>query len=324
MVLKGKQKYIHYTDYEIQQPFSNYMNITFHQFIYNEKGEKLIEQIHIINYDKKANKILSLEDVFRKDYQNMIATILRKENKAYTTDSISQFKIDKDGITLYFNNEIEQFVHLIYSQIPSYIKLKDEHIASLFQIQPQPTVDELVDPNKAMVAFTFDDGPSESYTKAIMDAFDKVDGKATFFMLGSQASKYGNIVKEVDKRGFEIANHTYNHKNLQALSDEEAYQEIMSTQDILYSYTGKESRFLRSPYGNNPKLDLSDTNIKTVLWNLDTLDWKSRNSEAIKNNIRKNIHDGSIILLHDIYPASAKAIKEILPELKKQGYQFVS
>lgn len=320
---QSKNKYIHYTDYEVMQTY-DYISIMFHQFIYNENHKKLVEQIHTINYDIKADKILTLDDVLRKDYKNMILTLLHKENKSYSIDTLSDFMIEKEGIDLYFNHEEKQKTFIDYQAFKAYIKLQNKNIPSLYQEEINTTKSEDVDPNKPMVAFTFDDGPSNTYTKEIMDAFDSVDGKATFFMLGTQINMNKEIVKEVDKRGFEVANHSYNHKNLPLLSDEEAYKEIMDTQDLIYSLIGKDPKLLRPPYGSLPKINVDDFHMENALWNIDTLDWQSRNAQAIKNSILNNISDGSIILLHDIYEPSSQAIKALLPQLKAQGYQFVS
>lgn len=318
---QSKQKYVHYTDYEKTKYFDDFISIKFHQFIYNN-DEKIVEQIHIINYDVKADKVMQLDDVLRKDYKDMILTLLHKESKVYSIEDISDFYINKNEIDVYFNHEEKDVISIPYQEFQSYIKLKCKEIPSLYQNDIVQTSVENIDPTKPMVAFTFDDGPSEAYTQKIMDAFDKVNGKATFFMLGSQASKYEEIVKEVDRRAFEIANHTTNHKNLKTLSDEDAYKEIMDTQDLLYAYTGKDANLLRPPYGSFPNIDVKAMNL--ALWNVDTLDWKSRNVQAIKTNILNNIADGSIILMHDIYETSAISIQEILPTLKAQGYQFVT
>lgn len=321
---RTKDKYIYLIDYQIINTPKGFISIKFHQFIFNQNHEKLVEQIQILNYDVNADKILSLHDVLRKDYMNIINLRILEDHKNYTLSDISDFSIHEEEIRIYFQHEKKKYITLPYQKYYSYIRLKHKKIPSLYQKQQIKKITTNIDPNKPMIAFTFDDGPSKEYTKQIMDIFNKANGKATFFMLGTQVKKYPEVVSTIYQQGFEVASHTLNHKNLAFLNKKETYTEIMKTQDLIYQITGEDPLLLRPPYGSLPNIDVASLNLHIALWNIDTLDWKSKDPNLIQQNILNDVKDGSIILMHDIYKTSVQSIEKIVPILKQQGYQFVT
>ncbi len=192
---------------------------------------------------------------------------------------------------------------------------------------PVPQATETPSDTKSKkIAFTFDDGPSK-YTTQIMDAVESYGGHATFFVVGSRVSQYSDIILDMYNRGHEIANHSWNHPNLKTASKETIIYQIESTQNAVYNITGQYPTYLRPPYGAYDELVkevASSYNLKIKLWTIDTLDWKYKNAEKVKNAILKNAKDGSVILLHDLYKTSADGAILAMKELDKQGYEFVT
>lgn len=187
--------------------------------------------------------------------------------------------------------------------------------------------------NRKIIALTFDDGPHPVYTEQILDILDEYDVKATFFVLGMLAENYPNIVKRQFEEGHEIGNHTYSHIDTKKASKEELLEEYRKTQDIIYSITRNKPKIFRPPYGSFDKkvLDMiQEDNSIVVLWsaNQDSKDWKNPEVEKIVANTISNIENGDIILFHDYvyYDKShtVEALKEIIPELKNRGYEFVT
>lgn len=181
-----------------------------------------------------------------------------------------------------------------------------------------------IDPDKPMIALTFDDGPHYEYTKDILDALEKNNAVATFFVLGSRAEKNKDIIKRIAEGGNQIGNHTYDHKQLTKLSDKEIIDEITKTSDIVQNITGIRPSLLRPTYG-----DINDNvrlyaDAPLILWSIDTLDWKSRNNKKIVDAALKKVKSGDIILMHDIYKSTAMAAKVIIKELSSRGYQLVT
>lgn len=178
--------------------------------------------------------------------------------------------------------------------------------------------------DRKVVAFTFDDGPNPNTTPTLLTELNKRGMNASFFMLGRNAEKYPEVVKMVDQNGFEIGSHTYQHRNLKRISNEEQSYEINQTKNIIHRIIGKNPTSIRPPYGNYNDVTLSYIDTPIILWNVDTLDWKYRDANATYQNSIDQIEDGSIVLFHDIYYASIDAAIRMADELYMRGYLLLS
>jgi len=185
----------------------------------------------------------------------------------------------------------------------------------------------VLNPDGKYVALTFDDGPSSKVTPRILQTLEQHDAKATFFMLGNRVEMYPTIAAQVAAEGHEIANHTFSHPNLKKLSHKEMTEEIEKTNKLIEISTGVTPTLFRPPYGIYSQDILNYTaanNYSTILWSVDSLDWKSRNPAAIKKVILSDITNRSIVLMHDLHTATAEALPELLMTLKQEGYEFVT
>ena len=180
-----------------------------------------------------------------------------------------------------------------------------------------------LDPNKKAIAFTFDDGPS-TYDLYIIDALVASHSTATFYMVGNRMRSFPLSIDKMIKTGMEVGNHTYDHKSLTSLSDAEVKNQITKTNDLFYEMTGHKLTSLRPSYGNINNRVRVQVGMPVILWNIDTLDWKTRNAEKIYNSIINNAKDGDIVLMHSLYESTQKAVEKVLPELYKRGFQVVS
>ena len=183
-----------------------------------------------------------------------------------------------------------------------------------------------LDATKPMVALTFDDGPGK-YEDRILAAFQKYGGKGTFFFVGNQAEKYPNVVKRVAEAGHEVANHSYKHENLPKLSQAAATQSLAKTTEILRKLSGQSVSLVRPPYGatsSSVKAALQNQGQPSILWSIDTLDWKTRNAKSSINIVLQQVKDGDVILMHSIYAQSAEAAEALIPALQERGYQLVT
>lgn len=179
-------------------------------------------------------------------------------------------------------------------------------------------------PAKKLAAITFDDGPGP-YTDGLLDELAQRGVVVTFFMQGFNASRYPSVVKKAYEAGHQIASHTYNHPQLTALSSQGIQDQLTTTAAILNEATGaNHSYMVRPPYGStNPRV-LSALNAPAVLWSVDTRDWESRNADAIYRHIVNDTRDGSIILMHDIHPATIPGALRGIDALLEQGYELVT
>lgn len=180
-----------------------------------------------------------------------------------------------------------------------------------------------IDPNKPMIAITYDDGPSK-YTQEIIDLLKENNSAATFFVLGSQVEKYKDTVIQMIDSKNQVGNHSYDHKRLSALNDEELYNQINNTDNLIYEIALYKTSIMRPPYGSITE-DLVDKLQKPIInWSIDTRDWESRNAEAIIEIVLENVKDGDIILMHDLYESTLEASRIVIPELISRGYQLVT
>ena len=174
------------------------------------------------------------------------------------------------------------------------------------------------------VALTFDDGPSSKYTPLLLDGLKDRNVHVTFFLLGKNVKQNQKLVERMHKEGHLLGNHTYNHVQLDKISETTAKQEILKTNNEIYEAAGIYPEYMRPPYGAwNEQLECR-VNLTTVLWNVDSLDWKLQNTEQIVRRVEKDVKNGDIILMHDIFPTSVEAALRIVDDLQKQGYEFVT
>lgn len=172
------------------------------------------------------------------------------------------------------------------------------------------------------VALTFDDGPG-LYTERLLDILSQKQAPSTFYVLGQQVAKYPEIARRIANEGHTLGNHTYHHPDLQTLEPEEAFMEIVKTQDLIFQTTNHYPLTYRPPYGSSK--DVSEIYKQDeILWNTDTLDWKNKNISEITRLATSDIAPGSIILMHDIYETTVEAVPSIIEILRAEGFVFVT
>ncbi len=196
-----------------------------------------------------------------------------------------------------------------------------------------------VDPNRPMVALTFDDGPFEPNTRMIMEALYEVDGAATFYMLGQRVSieSEHDVIIDLVNYGNEIGGHSMTHDYLPELTktkySEEAREaqakklnwELYGVQDAVKEITGGYvAETYRPPYGGINSKVLIAGEFPFIFWTVDTLDWKTRDSTKIYNYVMKTVKDGDIVLLHDLHKETAVASEDFIRDLKEKGFQLVT
>jgi peptidoglycan/xylan/chitin deacetylase (PgdA/CDA1 family) len=161
------------------------------------------------------------------------------------------------------------------------------------------------------IAMTFDDGPSAQLTPRLLDILKERD-----------------IVRRMASEGHEIANHSWSHQAFTQLGAEGLRKQIENTNDAIAKITGKRPALMRPPYGATSsalnKRMTEGYGLKVILWSVDPLDWKYRNSNRIYNHIVQNTQPGSIILTHDIHATTVAAMPATLDALLAKGYKFVT
>lgn len=182
---------------------------------------------------------------------------------------------------------------------------------------------------KGEVVLTFDDGPHPTYTKEILAALKAHCTKATFFNVGEMAKRYPDVAREVEAEGHTIGTHTWSHPNLGRTSLKRAKSQIESTinteNEVLANGVAP---FFRFPYLSDPKrvrTYLADRDIAVFGIDVDSQDYRTRKPDRITTNVLKGLvkTGGGIILFHDIHAQTAKALPDVLDELKRHGFHVV-
>ncbi len=173
------------------------------------------------------------------------------------------------------------------------------------------------------IAITFDDGPDQ-YTEELLLELEKREVVASFFVTGSHARAYEDVIRQMKEAGHLIGNHTYSHMELTQSNLETYVEELQMTNEIIKEITGEGTDFVRPPYGIWNETIEEQVNMIPVLWTIDPLDWCKTDEQEVANTIIEHAGENEIILLHDSFPSSVAAALIVIDELLAKGYTFVT
>ena len=188
------------------------------------------------------------------------------------------------------------------------------------------------DPDKKIIALTFDDGPSTDETNGtseLLDLLEEYDSRATFFCVGNRINdETGPLLKRMAELGCEIGNHSYDHTQLTTLDAKGVHDQIDTTNDLIRKYSGRACRLIRPPYGSADN-DIVPANVSQpfIMWDVDSKDWEKKNASSVVAAVeqyKNHDWDGAVILMHDIHPWTVEACRTLIPELVNDGYQLVT
>ncbi|WP_306368032.1 polysaccharide deacetylase family protein [Nocardiopsis sp. CC223A] len=173
------------------------------------------------------------------------------------------------------------------------------------------------------VALTFDDGPGED-TERLLDMLAGYDARATFYVLGSLVEEFPEVVERTHAEGHEMGNHSWKHDDLAAKSEAQVVDDITRTNDAIRAVTGSDPLTVRPPYGSLNGTVRRAVDQPLILWDVDTMDWQSRDTAKVAEHALTHTTAGSVVLFHDIHPSTVDAVPEVLEGLHRRGYHFVT
>jgi peptidoglycan/xylan/chitin deacetylase (PgdA/CDA1 family) len=182
-----------------------------------------------------------------------------------------------------------------------------------------------VNTNQKVIALTFDDGPDSEFTGAILDILKQKQVKATFFVIGKNASQNPSLLRRIVKEGHEVENHGYSHSRGFQLSDE-----LKQTDQSVFAVTGEHTHFYRPPGGYVTQSEIErikDQGYTVTLWSVDSKDWKRPGVDQIVSNVVQKAFPGAIVLLHDgggLRSQTVLALEKLIDQLNTEGYRFVT
>ena len=285
----------------LDEEISSYVNKTYYEFKnmkYENKPELNISYTYKEINDDTVNVSLKTEIITDKTINKIKTFTYNKSNKKFL--SMEDLVDDLESLDLRIDIDTSKDEELYFS-------IKKKNIAA----------------DDKVVALTFDDGPSK-YTASILDVLKKYDACATFFVVGNRVPFYGNVLRRTLEEGNEIGNHSYDHKLLTRLSKEDFQDEVNKTQDAIKKATGFTPTLFRPTYGGYTNTLKSYTDLRFVLWDVDSRDWEVKSKDKILKNVLPNVKSGSIILMHDGLKYGLNALEDIIKDLKDKGYKFVT
>lgn len=184
-------------------------------------------------------------------------------------------------------------------------------------------------PTGVPVYLTFDDGPDPTFTPQVLDLLAAHGAAATFFVQGSQAQAYPELVGRMAAEGHSVQNHAWNHPRLTNLTNEEiVYSQLIPTNDVIAGVTGTAPTCLRAPFGAaSPEVAAAaaSAGLEMVGWHINPADYSDPGAAQITANVLPYVAPGSIVLLHDAGAGARQqtvdALATLLPELSARGYQ---
>ncbi len=275
-------------------------------------------------FDEDGNKVTGLTQIdgsyyyFEADGAMVAGQTVTIGGKKYTFTSDGKALTgwqEIDGDTYYYTHEGSMVTGEYYL---GFTKCDFDEDGKLLS---KETVD--VDPDRPMLALTFDDGPGER-TLELLDALESNDAHATFFMVGQNISAHEDALKKMKEIGCELGNHSWDHTELTTLSADGIRNEVEKTNDAIKAAVGESATLLRPPYGSMNSTVHETVGMPMIIWSIDTLDWETRNVQSTIDTVMEDARDGDIILIHDIHTESVDAAIELIPMLEEEGYQLVT
>jgi probable sporulation protein (polysaccharide deacetylase family) len=178
--------------------------------------------------------------------------------------------------------------------------------------------------NISKVAFECNVVWGTEYIPAMLDIFKDRDINITFFIGGEWAKENPELITRMVSEGHEIGNHGYSHKHHSKLTLEQNLKEMKDTENIIKEITGITTTLFAPPYGEFDDTTLraaTSLGYKTIMWSIDTIDWKRDGVNNILDRVLKNPHNGAFVLMHPTED-TIKALPVMLDKLNEKGYDI--
>ncbi|HZK39374.1 MAG TPA: polysaccharide deacetylase family protein [Clostridia bacterium] len=355
VVMQADYKAYRSTDAAAGQPGSYHLlSVVFEIFPDVHGSGAKDKKIKTLLFDLKTGKRLMAADVFGRDYpavisQQIVATLAEKAD--YAEHTKTEFFLAKtspkaenflsfafiDGQAVFYF-DAARILPAEFGCISACVP-----VTQLYKILKIKVSDRapfrMFDTQEKMIALTFDDGPKTENTARILDALDKVEGRATFFVLGMMVDANADVMKRAYLAGSDIENHSYNHKKMVAtMSEADILFQLTQCDKKIKNVTGVNPSFFRIPYGfkNANAYRLADRPI--IGWSIDTRDWvysdtnkknrspqeRNEHKQKVITQVLADVKDGDIVLMHDIHLFSTELCEALIPELTARGYKLVT
>lgn len=312
-------------------------NLAIHERTTIKEGNEMsvsVNEIYTYQFLTKTGDLMVPEQIFKEDYKEHCSEYFTeyfsseydkeqlaegwKEHLAASEENFNKFTVTDAGVTFYFDEGtvLKESEGIAYAGIANAVA-KD--------IIRKKIIKRYIDPEKPMVALTYDDGPGLEAEDRILTCLENNNVVATFFYQGMFISGREDKIQRAKKIGCEIGHHTWNHPVLTSLTDAEASAQITNTNNAIFAACGSYPTVFRPSYGVTSDKINTMSGMPVIMWSVDTLDWESRDGQKVFDHVKSigNL-DGHIVLMHSIHNSTADATEMMVPWLKAQGYQLVT
>lgn len=299
-------------------------------FIVINENNKVVSKI----LDYKTNKELTFDDIIKKNkivdmnkkisellyykYPTAVASLLdnyaQKDYLFYDSYILIKYNLSQE--ILETNRCFDLKVY--YYEIKDYLNFE----VPIYSYKNEDGFD--YDENKITIVFSFDDGPNGKKTQNILNTLEDYKMSATFFMLGNKLLNDEETVKKVTNSHSEVGYHSFNHTSFIKQKISEVKNEYQTSNEIFYNLTNHYFKYTRPPYGSYNQKVLESIDTPFVRWDIDTNDWRYHDAEYITKYVLENYSNGDIILFHDSYDTTVKAINKLVPILYNLDVQVLS
>lgn len=311
-----------YITYESLLTEQRYAAIGMQAFLEHDSLKHPVQSCKTFNADSNTEELLTLDSYLELDEEAEEALCVGVAGMAEIPDAYAGSNVLENWLICPGSLELILVpgVHISAENEIRTLVLSLEEARELSQ--PVPAID----PNKPMLALTFDDGPSK-HTERLLDYFAQYGGNGTFFVVGNVAWGKPETLQRIISEGHELGGHSWDHTQLTSLDRKGIRSQLTKTQNLIYEHTGFKSCIMRPPYGSvnaTVKEVAKGEGISLINWSVDTLDWEYRNADKVFDSVMSQAKDGAIILLHDLHATTVDAMERVIPALIAEGYQLVT
>lgn len=203
---------------------------------------------------------------------------------------------------------------LVFDEVPPSVSLNDLPASPIYRGNPE----------KNMVAFLINVSWGTEHIPDLLNILKEQKTRATFFIEGKWAKENPDVVKMIEEQGHLIGNHAYNHPDMARMSKQEAMDQIERTNQIIKALIEETPKWFAPPSGsfNDDVVEgAHELNMETILWTVDTIDWKNPSVNVMMNRVMTNIHPGATILMHPT-SSTIQGLPLLIKEIRSEGYKI--
>ncbi|WP_156424269.1 polysaccharide deacetylase family protein [Bacillus sp. FJAT-27445] len=235
-------------------------------------------------------------------------------------------KIDKVWKAIPGYNGLEVDIPASYRKMKSAGKFEKKKLVykeikpevHLGQLPPAPVYKG--HPSKPMVSLAVNVAWGNEYLPDMLAVLKEHNVLASFFLEGNWVKKNPELAKMIADAGHEIGNHSYSHADMKKISKDKALEELRKTNEVIKATTGIKCVWFAPPSGSiglDTATIAAEMGLGTVMWTVDTIDWRKPSPETILNRVSSRVGNGSIILMHPTEP-TAKALERMILSIKEK------